>query len=49
MRTIIYCRVSTEKETQETSLQRQYEELSALADKLNFTVVDCIRGEGQRL
>lgn len=43
MRTIIYCRVSTEKETQETSLQRQYEELSALADKLNFTVVDCIQ------
>ncbi|UUI38408.1 YneB family resolvase-like protein [Oceanobacillus oncorhynchi] len=43
MRTIIYCRVSTEKETQETSLQRQYEELSALADNLNFTVVDCIQ------
>lgn len=43
MRTIIYCRVSTEKETQETSLQRQYEELNTLADKLNFTIVDVIQ------
>ena len=43
MRAIIYCRVSTEKETQETSLQRQYEELTVLAKELNFNIVDCIQ------
>ena len=35
---VIYCRVSTEKQTQETSLARQEEELIAFADKLGFTV-----------
>ncbi|MFD1066199.1 YneB family resolvase-like protein [Oceanobacillus locisalsi] len=43
MRTIIYCRVSTDKKTQETSLERQYEELTAFAEKLHFTVIDCIQ------
>jgi DNA invertase Pin-like site-specific DNA recombinase len=35
---VIYCRVSTEKQTQETSLARQEEELIAYANKLGFTV-----------
>jgi DNA invertase Pin-like site-specific DNA recombinase len=39
---IIYCRVSTDKKTQETSLARQKEELFRLADKYNFTVIDSI-------
>lgn len=42
MKAIIYCRVSTEKETQETSLVRQKEELMALASRHDFTVVNCI-------
>ncbi|MFB1081010.1 recombinase family protein [Jeotgalibacillus sp. JSM ZJ347] len=42
MKVIIYCRVSTEKETQETSLTRQEEELIALADKMNYQVVSII-------
>ncbi|WP_087971431.1 YneB family resolvase-like protein [Oceanobacillus rekensis] len=42
MNAIIYCRVSTDKKTQETSLARQKEELLRLADKYNFTVIDSI-------
>ncbi|WP_041089947.1 YneB family resolvase-like protein [Jeotgalibacillus soli] len=43
MNVIIYCRVSTEKEAQESSLQRQEEELLALAERNQFSVVDIIR------
>ncbi|WP_075528345.1 YneB family resolvase-like protein [Sporosarcina ureilytica] len=35
---VIYCRVSTEKETQEQSLDRQQEELQNMAEKFNFDV-----------
>lgn len=42
MKAIIYCRVSTDKRTQETSLARQKQELYQLAEKYNFIVVDCI-------
>jgi DNA invertase Pin-like site-specific DNA recombinase len=34
----VYCRVSTEKETQVMSLERQEEELRALADELDLSV-----------
>lgn len=40
---IIYCRVSTNKETQETSLKRQEEELTQLAAQYQFHVVSIIR------
>jgi DNA invertase Pin-like site-specific DNA recombinase len=40
---IIYCRVSTNKETQETSLKRQEEELTQLASLYQFNVVSIIR------
>jgi DNA invertase Pin-like site-specific DNA recombinase len=40
---IIYCRVSTNKETQETSLKRQEEELTQLASQHHFNVVSIIR------
>lgn len=40
---IIYCRVSTNKETQETSLKRQEEELTQLASQYQFNVVSIIR------
>lgn len=43
MKAIIYCRVSTTKNTQETSLIRQEEELRKLAHKENFEVVKVIR------
>ncbi|MFC4557220.1 recombinase family protein [Virgibacillus kekensis] len=43
MNAVIYCRVSTDKKEQETSLSRQYEELNALAARHNITVVDCIQ------
>lgn len=43
MKAIIYCRVSTNKETQETSLQRQEEELIQLADQYQFEVVSIIK------
>jgi DNA invertase Pin-like site-specific DNA recombinase len=36
---VIYCRVSTEKESQEVSLSRQEEELNRLADELGLQVV----------
>ncbi|WP_404409339.1 recombinase family protein [Jeotgalibacillus malaysiensis] len=42
MKVIIYCRVSTEKETQETSLSRQEDELKILADKMNYQIVSII-------
>lgn len=40
---IIYCRVSTDKNTQETSLARQKQELVQLAYKYSISVVDCIQ------
>jgi DNA invertase Pin-like site-specific DNA recombinase len=43
MKAIIYCRVSTTKETQETSLKRQEEELVQLANQYNFEVVSIIK------
>ncbi|MGE6259230.1 YneB family resolvase-like protein [Heyndrickxia sporothermodurans] len=42
MNTIIYCRVSTKKHTQETSLERQEIELLEIAQKWNFQVVKVI-------
>jgi DNA invertase Pin-like site-specific DNA recombinase len=43
MKAIIYCRVSTTKETQETSLARQEEELLRLAGTYGFEVVSIIK------
>ncbi|WP_188455618.1 YneB family resolvase-like protein [Virgibacillus oceani] len=43
MKAIIYCRVSTDKKTQETSLARQKQELTVLAKRNNFTIVDIIQ------
>lgn len=43
MKAIIYCRVSTNKETQETSLQRQEEELIQLAKQHNFEIDSIIK------
>lgn len=40
---IIYCRVSTEKETQASSLERQEQELLALAESLSLQVVKVIK------
>lgn len=40
---VIYCRVSTNKDTQETSLKRQEEELIKLAGQYHFSVVSIIR------
>lgn len=42
MRAIIYCRVSTNKDEQTTSLHRQKQELIQLAEKEKFQVVDII-------
>jgi len=42
MKAIIYCRVSTTKDIQESSLVRQREELTQLAAKYGFEVVTCI-------
>ncbi|MFC3882280.1 recombinase family protein [Bacillus songklensis] len=42
MKAIIYCRVSTEKDTQETSLERQREELLQLADQYSFQVAQIV-------
>lgn len=42
MKAIIYCRVSTDKKTQETSLVRQKQELIKLAKSYDFSIVDCI-------
>ncbi|MEX3715322.1 recombinase family protein [Cytobacillus horneckiae] len=43
MRAVIYCRVSTTKEEQETSLTRQEEELLVLANSQGMDVVKVIR------
>lgn len=42
MKTIIYCRVSTDKEEQETSIRRQKQELIELASKNNMDIVEII-------
>lgn len=42
MEAIIYCRVSTEKEEQTTSIDRQKAELLKLADQFNLKVIKCI-------
>ncbi|MFB5194250.1 recombinase family protein [Neobacillus sp. KR4-4] len=43
MKAIIYCRVSTNKETQETSLKRQEEELTQLAHSYQFEIDSVIK------
>ncbi|WP_075980831.1 YneB family resolvase-like protein [Bacillus massilinigeriensis] len=43
MKSVIYCRVSTTKETQETSLQRQEEELIDLAHRNGFIIAEVIK------
>jgi DNA invertase Pin-like site-specific DNA recombinase len=40
---VIYCRVSTEKQTQETSLARQEEELIAYSNKLGYSVAQVFK------
>jgi DNA invertase Pin-like site-specific DNA recombinase len=42
LKAIIYCRVSTDKKVQETSLTRQKEELLSLASRYHFHVVKSI-------
>lgn len=42
MRVILYCRVSTEKEAQVTSLKRQKTELMTMADENGLEVINCI-------
>lgn len=42
MNAVIYCRVSTEKEEQTTSIRRQRQELEALAAKQEMAVVEVI-------
>ncbi|UOQ42967.1 recombinase family protein [Halobacillus salinarum] len=42
MRVILYCRVSTDKETQVSSLGRQREELNKMADLYSMEIVDSI-------
>ncbi|MCF6137209.1 YneB family resolvase-like protein [Pseudalkalibacillus berkeleyi] len=43
MNAVIYCRVSTEKETQASSIDRQESELRGLAEQFHFNVVEIIR------
>jgi DNA invertase Pin-like site-specific DNA recombinase len=43
MNAIIYCRVSTNKDTQETSLHRQEEELILLAEQRGFHIAEIIK------
>lgn len=43
MKAIIYCRVSTNKDTQETSLARQEEELLSLAQQYHLDVIKVIK------
>lgn len=43
MKAVVYCRVSTEKKSQATSLIRQEEELVAFAKQLNIEVVSIIK------
>jgi len=42
VKAIIYCRVSTKKEAQETSLERQREELGHLAQQYGFEIIKVI-------
>ncbi|GER68585.1 resolvase homolog YneB [Weizmannia acidilactici] len=42
MKVVLYCRVSTDKESQETSLHRQREELEKLSARLGFEVAAVI-------
>lgn len=43
MKAIIYCRVSTTKETQESSLKRQEEELTVLAQQHHMEILEIIK------
>ncbi|WP_028782877.1 YneB family resolvase-like protein [Thalassobacillus devorans] len=43
MKVIIYCRVSTEKEAQVTSLARQESELLAMAEREDMEIIDIIK------
>ncbi|SDN30773.1 YneB family resolvase-like protein [Alkalicoccus daliensis] len=45
MKGFIYARVSTSKESQQTSLERQKEELAAAAEKWNIRIIDVIAEE----
>ncbi len=45
MKAVIYCRVSTKKDTQETSLERQEEELVKLAQDLHYEVEAIIKDQ----
>jgi DNA invertase Pin-like site-specific DNA recombinase len=45
MKAVIYCRVSTKKNTQETSLERQEEELAKLAKEHKYEVVAIIKDQ----
>ncbi|MCA1053628.1 recombinase family protein [Rossellomorea aquimaris] len=45
MKAVIYCRVSTKKDTQETSLERQEAELLSLADELQYEVEAVIKDQ----
>ncbi|MBH0229398.1 recombinase family protein [Halobacillus yeomjeoni] len=42
MKVILYCRVSTEKETQVSSLNRQKLELTRMAEQHGMEIIDCI-------
>ncbi|MDM5333218.1 recombinase family protein [Ureibacillus composti] len=42
---VIYCRVSTEKNTQETSLTRQQEELQKYAEQMGYIVLDTFQDQ----
>lgn len=43
MKAVIYCRVSTEKESQATSLIRQEDELIEFANKMNLEIISIIK------
>lgn len=45
MKSVIYCRVSTDKSTQETSLERQEEELIDFATKQGYEVSEVFRDQ----
>ncbi|MDQ0214667.1 DNA invertase Pin-like site-specific DNA recombinase [Oikeobacillus pervagus] len=45
MKAIIYCRVSTTKQSQETSLERQEEELQQLAKSKNYQIEEVIKDQ----
>ncbi len=42
MKAVVYCRVSTEKNAQETSITRQKEELTDLAGELGIEIIDIV-------